>query len=115
MQGTGHLVSLWRRYDLFSLSCVEEAGLKFRLFCCTGLRLIGLLLSVLAYSGAKKEVYAGPEQDRQEARGRIKPESNLTLTKPARHAGFPVLAARLAQQPVFALSSSDEISPFWPH
>ena len=35
MQGTGRLVSSWRRYELFSLSCVEEAGLKFRLFCCT--------------------------------------------------------------------------------
>ena len=35
MQGTGDLVSSLHRNDLFSLSCVEEAGLKFRLFCCT--------------------------------------------------------------------------------
>jgi hypothetical protein len=37
MRSTGHLVSCSRRYDLklFSLSCVKEAGLKSRLFCCT--------------------------------------------------------------------------------
>ena len=35
MQETGFLVSSSHRNDLFSLSCVEEAGLKPRLFCCT--------------------------------------------------------------------------------
>jgi hypothetical protein len=33
MRGTGDLVCSSHRNDLFSLSCVEEAGLKFRLFC----------------------------------------------------------------------------------
>jgi hypothetical protein len=47
MQEMGIQVSLGRRYDLFSLSCVEEAGLKSRLFCCTGASLPGIHRGIL--------------------------------------------------------------------